>query len=91
MVNICTLYYTPYEYNQKQDVRFYLHQEGPDLGKITWPCYHRSKTPTLGPLLRDTSDIEPTLVLLLRACWVIVVDRWDDQVISFQLDMFLVY
>ena len=88
MVDTCTLYYTPYEYNQKQDIGFYLHQEGPNLGKIPCPCYRHSKMPSLGPLLRDTSDIELTLVLSLRACWVIVTDRWDDQVIFFQLDLF---
>ena len=32
------------------------------------PCYHRSKTPSLGPLLRDMPDLTPTLVLSLRAC-----------------------
>ena len=36
------------------------HQESPKLGKTPCPCYHRSKTPSLGPLLRDTPDIEPT-------------------------------
>ena len=56
MVETCTLYYTPYEYNQKQDIEFYLHQEGPDLGKILCPCYHHSKTPGLGPILRDMPD-----------------------------------
>ena len=81
MVDTCTLYYTPYEYNQKQDIGFYLHQEGPNLGKIPCPCYHRSKTPSLGPLLRDMPDLTPTLVLSFRVCRVIVTDRWDDQVI----------
>ena len=62
----------------------------PKLGKTPCPCYHRSKTPSLGPLLRDTPDIEPTLVLSLRSCWEILADWWDNQVIFFQLDLFYV-
>ena len=42
---------------------------GPEPAEIPCPCYHRSKTLSLGPLLRDMLDIEPTLVLSLRARW----------------------
>ena len=38
------------------------HQESPKLGKTPCPCYHRSQTSSLGPLLRDTPDIEPTTI-----------------------------
>lgn len=35
------------------------------------------QTPSLGPLLRDMPDIEPTLVLSLRAGWVVAAVRWE--------------
>ena len=53
----------------KQEVGYYLHREGPNLGKnivSLVSCYHPALTQSSGPPTRDPPVLTPTLVLSLR-------------------------